>query len=153
MKNIKITIRKNASTCIAIIFLAFIMPACKDHDVASQSPQAIETLLQSGDWQITLFFDGKNENNGLREFVFSFKKDGTVVASNQHMNHTGNWSITQGHNRAITLSIEFPAVEPIIALNNEWEVIENSDSLIRFENAAGNNEGLQNANKLVIERI
>jgi hypothetical protein len=102
---------------------------CDDDDVDDKD---FVTVLTTGNWVITLFVeDGENETSDYAGYVFTFNPNGTVIASKGSVNIQGTWE-TEVDDGSLELELEFPDDSPLDDLDDDWDVIEYNNAIIRL---------------------
>ena len=118
----------------------------------SQQIAQIESIAESGTWQITNFNDsGQNETSDFNGYNFTFNVDGSLVASNGSNTVTGTWSVTDDSNSSddsssdddIDFNIFFPVPDSndFEDLNDDWDVVTTSSNRIELIDISGGNGG------------
>lgn len=96
------------------------------------------TVLASGSWKITYFFDDVDETTNYNSYNFVFNPNGTSIASgNQVINGTWNAYLDSGTQK---LNILFDGLT-LDEIEDDWNVIEYTSTIIRLKNVSGGNGG------------
>jgi len=104
-----------------------------DDDVDDRDFRAI---LIDGKWEITYFFDDKDETNSFRGFVFTFDENGNVWASNNARTVEGKWS-SYGDDGILELELNFGMGSPFDEIQDDWHVIEFDKTIIKLKDVSG----------------
>lgn len=96
------------------------------------------TVLTSGTWKITCFFDDVDETSQYNSYNFVFNTNGTSVASgSQTINGTWNNYLDSGNQK---LNLVFDGVT-LDEIEEDWNIIEFSQTIIRLKHISGGNGG------------
>lgn len=107
-----------------------------DSDNTPISPNFI-SVLQSGEWHVSYFFDNTNQTSNYSGYNFSFDTNGTIAVSVSSSNLSGTWEAYVDDNED-TLEINFPSSQ-LEDLSDDWEIIEFSATQIRLKDVSGGN--------------
>lgn len=118
----------------------------------SQEIAQIENAIELGTWLITSYIDsGQNETNDFNGYNFTFATDGTLTATNGTTTYIGNWSVTDSSNSGddsnsnddIDFNISFPVPDTndFEDLNDDWDIVSHSDTMISLIDISGGNGG------------
>jgi hypothetical protein len=127
---------------ILFISLLFLASSCKKVKVKS-----VDKALTSGSWKVVHFSeDGDDETNHFNGYSFSFNDDGSVVATNSSTTISGTWSLNKDNSNDdsssdVDLILNFPATNDFDELNDDWDIISQSDSRIELKDVSGGNGG------------
>lgn len=135
---------KNQIKKIAVFVFAFttLITSCKKDDNSSSNTNSnLSSTIQQGTWKVTSYIDsGTDETNHYTGYVFQFNTNGTVVASKTGSTVNGSWSKGTDDSQA-KLILDFGATAPFDELNDDWNVIEQSSSIIKLEDISGGGSG------------
>jgi hypothetical protein len=96
------------------------------------------TVLTSGSWKITYFFDDVDETTIFNSYNFVFNPNGTSIASgNQVINGTWNTYLNSGTQK---LNLVFDGLT-LDEIEEDWNIIEFTPTLIRLKHVSGGNGG------------
>lgn len=95
------------------------------------------TILQSGTWRITYFFDDTNETSNYSGYNFTFNPSGSISVISGSNSFSGDWDAYVDDNED-TLEIDFSASQ-LEDLSDDWEIIEFSETQIRLKDVSGGN--------------
>ncbi|MAN60202.1 MAG: hypothetical protein CMC08_10240 [Flavobacteriaceae bacterium] len=112
-------------------------------------------MAQTGTWRISSFIDsGEDETTDFNGYVFTFNTDGSLVAVNGTTTVSGTWSVTDDSSNSSTdddgnstddddFNIFFPVPESsdFEDLNDDWDVISVSPTVISLIDISGGNGG------------
>lgn len=105
----------------------------------SGSNDEFVTVLTSGSWRVSYYFDDEDETNDFIGYVFTFNANNTITIVKNSTTYSGTWSFYEddGVNK---LDINF--TDPILnELSDDWDLMEFSTSLIQLKDD-GNDEYL-----------
>ncbi|MCX2744104.1 hypothetical protein OO013_09520 [Mangrovivirga sp. M17] len=102
-----------------------------DFDDDDVETAEIDSLLMSGQWVITYFFDETDQTELFNNWWFDFAEDEVLTASNGTDSFNGSWE-SYGDSGVLELEIDFDSDDPVRLLNREWEVIEYTESKIEL---------------------
>ena len=131
------------------------MMACSDDDSSSTNNNSqiiseVESTVQSGTWRITSFVEETNdETNHFTGYDFTFNDNGTLTADNGTNTYTGTWSVTNdsssddddNSNSDVDFNIAFPSPDNFTDLNDDWDILERTDTKIKLIDVSGGNGG------------
>lgn len=107
-----------------------------DSDNTPISPNFI-SVLESGEWHVSYFFDDTNQTSNYSGYNFSFESNGTIGVSVSSSNLSGTWESYVDDNED-TLEIDFSSSQ-LEDLSDDWEIIEFSATQIRLKDVSGGN--------------
>jgi hypothetical protein len=137
MNSIKNTLQKSVVTLVLLVCLS-----CDDDSPAKRNEtSAIKNDLQTDTWIITHFFDTQDETGHFTGYVFTFNDDGTVVAAKDASAINGMWSVSSSSNGTSKLNLDFDVTDPFDELNDDWDVIEHTSTLLRLQDVSGGSGG------------
>ena len=126
----------------------FIVSCTKDEDLTNElARDQFEDSVKSGAWVITLFEDsGKDETNHFSGYDFTFNADGTLMAENGLNTYEGIWSISDNNSgddseSDLHFNIFFALSNDFEDLNDDWDVLSNSEVKIELIDVSGGNGG------------
>lgn len=125
---------KNLAVAICLLIVAI---ACK-----KDSPKKLERTIEEGTWKVELFSeDGVDQTHHFVGYVFDFKEDGSVTASNGSLTITGTWStndnVEDDSSRNIHFVLSFPSTNHFEDLSDDWHLKTMSDSKVSLEDISG----------------
>jgi heat shock protein HslJ len=112
---------------------------------ASDIQSAVESNLQTGTWRITEFIDSDvDETNNFSGYDFTFNSNGVLDASNGTNSFTGTWNIVvsdsnDGTLEDLELNINFNLTNDFEDLNDDWDFISQSSTVIELTDVSGGN--------------
>jgi major membrane immunogen (membrane-anchored lipoprotein) len=125
----------------------FLLIGCSRNDEVPRTSK----LLQQGTWKVSLFVDnGTDETHHFSGYVFTFSDSGVinaVKAGAPTVTGSFNTGSDDSQNKMI---INFGSAPQFNELNEDWRIIERSNSRIRLEHVSGGNGG---TDLLTLERI
>ena len=126
-------------TLLALTLFLVLLQGCKKQEAtpAPSNPNQV-----SGTWKITSLIDNKNRDRTSNYSAYAFEflttgvfqvKQGTTIVK------SGTWSNTSSYwTAAIVINIGGVLAEDDLGqLNEDWRIIEKSDTLIKVQNGGG----------------
>lgn len=118
-------------------------------DEDQETIDEVKTNLQSGTWRITTFMeDDIDEADHFFSFNFTFKSDGTLIASNGTDIFEGTWSITDTdssdddpNDDDLDFNINFNLTNDFEDLNEDWDFVSRSATKIELIHISGGDGG------------
>ena len=144
---------KTFSIIFGFLSLLLIMSCSNDDDDDSHSnnnaQNDIENNVQSGTWLITNFIDsGTNESTDFTGYNFTFESSGVLNANNGSNDFNGTWSVTDSDSdddspddNDLDFNINFNLTNNFEDLNDDWDIISQSDTKIELTDVSGGNGG------------
>lgn len=127
---------------LAIVFKILLLLALSSctRDRNSNIGLSLSNTLRQGNWVVSLY--NKNGNDRLYLFggyKFSFATNGNVTATKNTVSAIGMWSAGTGNGKSY-LFLDFGSGSDFSELNKNWESLEVSNSIVRFQfvNGGGN---------------
>ena len=132
-----------------ILTAGHLMVSCtKDEDLTNElARDQMEDSVESGAWVITLFEEsGNDETNHFSGYEFTFNADGKLMADNGVNSYEGTWSITDNSGSDdsqsdLHFNIFFSLSNDFEDLNDDWDVLSNSEVKIELIDVSGGNGG------------
>ena len=130
-----------------LIICCFFASCKNDDDNSTNTPTVIQTNLQNGDWKITSFIDSdKNETNHFNGYNFTFGNTGILTAKNSNNTVEGTWSISDSNSDDDSIddlhfNILFNVTNDFEDLNDDWDIISQTNSKIELIDVSGGNGG------------
>ena len=130
-----------------------ILTACSDDDSSSTNgnPTEVVNTVKQGTWRVTSFMEDTNdETHHFTGYNFTFGDNNVVTATNGTNTYTGTWSVTDSSNSSddddnnnsdIDFNIMFTTPENFTELNDDWDILERTDTRIRLRDVSGGNGG------------
>jgi hypothetical protein len=115
--------------------MIFVIGCDEDEKTLSPAEQVKATLLKDT-WSITYFYDEHDETSHFAGYILTFNDDGTVAAVNGPTAVNGMWSVMKTNNTT-KLVLDFDVAEPFDELNDDWDVIQFTHSLVQLEDVSG----------------
>ena len=103
----------------------------------NQVPSNLEDILTTGSWFVTYFFDDVEETSNYAGYEFNFNTDNTALANNGTNNVNGTWSLTGSSTP--DLNLFFGTTNPFDELDEDWDIIEATNDIIRLKHISGGN--------------
>ena len=89
------------------------------------------SVITSGTWSVSYYFDDDNETSDYQEYVFTFNTNNTITVVKNGITFSGTWSFYEDDGVAI-FEINFTDSE-LSELADDWELLEFSNSLIELK--------------------
>lgn len=125
-----------------------VVSCTKDDDLNSElTIDNIEESMESGIWRITLFEEsGEDETSHFAGYDFAFGVGGILTAENGANSYEGTWSASGSESNDdssddLHFNIFFNLSNDFEDLNDDWDVISNSDAKIELIDVSGGNGG------------
>lgn len=103
-------------------------------------PSGFEAILTSGSWFVTYFFDDKDETSDFAGYEFTFNTDNTAKAVSSANTVNGTWSLTNSNTP--DLNLFFGNTSPFDELDEDWDIIEATQDIIKLKHVSGGNGGV-----------
>lgn len=144
---------KKLNLLMAAIAVFGFLTACSDDDSSSTNgnPTEVVNTVKQGTWRVTSYMeDANNETNHFTGYNFTFGDNNEVTATNGTNTYTGTWSVTNSSNSSddddnnnsdIDFNIMFTTPENFTDLNDDWDILERTDTKIRLRDISGGNGG------------
>lgn len=134
---------------VAILFLTAIsISSCmKESTITDPNLEVVENTLKAGTWRITFFEDsGDDETSHFSAYDFTFGEDGTLTADNGMNTVQGSWSISDSNSNDdspddLDFNIFFNVSNDFEELNEDWDIVSNTNSKIELMHVSGGNGG------------
>ncbi len=110
---------------------------CATDDGGDVDDSVLVNALTTGDWYVNLFFDDVDETADFADYVFNFATDNTATATDDNGTTNGNWSTGFGDETDLELILNFGTGIPLDELQEDWDVIEVTDEIIRLRDISG----------------
>jgi len=101
---------------------------------------ALIAALTNGDWYVTYFFDDTDETTDFADYTFNFASDNTATATDASGTTNGAWSTSSGDDTELGLILNFGDDDPLEELEDDWDVIEVTDDIIRLKDVSGGDD-------------
>ena len=113
--------------------------ACDDNSNSGSNNNNNQTP-GAGVWKVTYFFDKQDETGNYGSYTFEFDANGEMRAKNGSNTYNGTWS-TGVDDSANKFIISFDGTVPsaLSDLEEDWRIIEMTDSFMHFEHTSGGN--------------
>ena len=123
---------------LCLLFGILVLFACK-----KDKNTIIETLENGKTWKVAYFEeDGTDATNLFLDYIFTFKGSGIVQAV--RINYIADGTYAMGGDKANenNLNISFGAIMNFEGLSNNWEILEETPTKVRFQSAPVNNSAV-----------
>lgn len=98
-------------------------------------PSDFETILTSGSWFVTYFFDDQDETSDFAGYEFTFATNNTAQAVSTSNTVDGTWSLTNSNTP--DLNLFFGSNDPFDELDEDWDIIEATQDIIKLKHISG----------------
>jgi len=136
-----------------ILSLTFLVSSCNGDDdaspIVSQNPDTVINIVRNGNWKITYYYDSdREETSDFNGYNFTFGTGNVLTASNGTNNYTGTWSVTNddssdddSSSNDLDFNIAFSSPERFMELTDDWDIIEQSATVIKLRDVSGGSGG------------
>ena len=115
-----------------IVLVLILFSSCKKDDSSN-----ITDIVVNGNWKISLFQeDGSIKTSNYSGYSFIFNSNNTISATKNSQSTNGSWSSGNDDSKS-KLVINFGSVSPLDELNEDWEILEKSSSIIKLKHISG----------------
>lgn len=130
-----------------IIPMFFIAISCNKNDDDSKPGNAQTDKIQGKSFVVSYYYDkDKDETSDFAGYEFNFGTDGKLVATKSGGDTTtGTWAINNSDDDHDELVINLGTAEPLVELNDDWEIVEISETTIKLLDESGSG-GIENLN-------
>lgn len=122
----------------AILLLFGFFMACDGDDPEPDPIAEMRTNIKTGSWRVSYFFDETDETHLFTGYTFVFNDDKTVRATKGTVAVSGMWELLWASNSE-KLVLDFAVIEPFDELNDDWDILEVTESKIVLEDVSGGN--------------
>lgn len=130
---------------LIMLSFAVMFSACStedDDDNNNLNNSEIVNVAQSGTWRISSFIDsGEDETNDFNGYSFTFGDNNVLTATNNSNYQTGTWSVTGSSSPDFNIFFPVPESNPFEDLNDDWDIVNISNSTISLIDVSGGNGG------------
>ncbi len=106
--------------------------------------QALIDALQDGQWFVSEYLDdGINGTAPYNGYTLTFNAGGNVVASNGANTFNGTWAVTSPGGD-LDLTLDFGTQIPFDEFNDDWDVLNFSNTIVELEDVSGGGGGTDN---------
>lgn len=95
-----------------------------------------EAIVTNGNWYVNYFFDDIDETGDFSPYTFTFNTDGSALAAASSGNTNGTWSFISDSS-IDKFDLFFGTTDPLEELDEDWEIIEVSETIIRLKDVSG----------------
>lgn len=125
---------------IASLSMLVAVSSCDINDskerVVKPTKQSLEATIESEQWKVTYFSGEQEATHHFNGFTFQFLEDGSIMATQKDVRVSGVWSTFNSNNGQLKLNMEFDLRQPLDRLNEDWVVVERTDSRIILNDVA-----------------
>tara|TARA_R110002167_G_scaffold94258_8_gene251784 strand:+ start:672 stop:1148 length:477 start_codon:yes stop_codon:yes gene_type:complete len=148
--------KKEIASFMVCLLLVLVFKSCTTDDanpeevkVTSADMEAIKAAVKIGEWRISYYFDTDNDQTAdYADFVFTFKADGSLGATDGNTAISGAWSVSSSDNSnddsnddSVDFNITFSSPAKFLELSEDWEIIEYSGNSLGLKDVSGGNGG------------
>lgn len=125
-------------TLLIIFSFLTILTSCSSDDVTSTSNTSI-----NGTWKVKSFIDNKNRDRSsyYAAYNFDFKTSGELVVSSSSIKYNGTYSSVMDSGKQKFYITITTSDDEIDELNEDWILVEKTDTVIKLTNTSGGNGG------------
>ncbi len=118
---------------ISFILVSFVLfSSCKKDDNSN-----VADIIKEGNWKITLFQeDGTTKTSNYSGYSFVFNSNNTISATKNSQSYSGSWSSGNDDSKS-KLILNFGSTSPLDELNEDWEILEKTSSIIKLKHISG----------------
>ncbi|WP_133063446.1 hypothetical protein [Flavobacterium aurantiibacter] len=134
---------------------AFSVMSCSESDdnssgSNSQLVNEVKTLMASGNWRVSNYFDDVNETSNYQNFVFRFNPAvNSVSVTGGNITASGTFSVVDSasNDDSISLDADFnlnfslPAPASLIELSDDWDILSYNNNEVNLIDVSGGNGG------------
>jgi hypothetical protein len=126
---------------LSLLFLALmIFSACHKNDDVSPSITELTSVVTSGTWRVTWFYEDKRHQTYIFSgYTFTFDGGGVVLAIKGSSTVVGYWAKGIDDSKS-KLLLAFTSPSYFEELNEDWLVIESTFTKIRLQHTSGNGD-------------
>lgn len=114
---------KNVLMLIALVIFA----SCSSEDSKEDQLgkfEGIKLVLPQGEWKVGKFIkDEVDQTANFESFVFTFNKDGNVLAQNDLFSESGTWLYVKETDVMENLVLTFGEIEPLDSISDNWQIV------------------------------
>ncbi len=117
----------------------FIENSIDDCDDTPVNSTEFTTLLTSGTWRISYFYDDVDDTSSYSGFNFAFQTNGNVIATKNAISTNGTWSrYLDSSSYKFVLGFDGEALNEI---EEDWKIIEFTGTILKLKHISGGNGG------------
>ena len=129
---------KNILILIALVIFA----SCSSEDSKEDQLgkfEGIKLILPQGEWKVGKFIkDEVDQTANFESFVFTFNKDGNVLAQNDLFSENGTWLYVKETDLKENLVLTFGQIEPLDEISDDWQIVSIGASKIELIDKGSN---------------
>jgi hypothetical protein len=124
--------------------------SCGDNDQREEvkPKEALEATIEKDEWMVTYYFDGTDQSDHLKGLRFQFLSDGGIIARSNYSVVNGIWTAVDARNGQLKFNMQFEDKQPLDQLDEEWIVVERTESSITLGDGSDNDGG-----RLTLEKV
>ena len=113
----------------------------------SNTPAAVSNIVTAGTWRITSYNDSGVDKTGLYSGInFVFSGNNILTAIEGNSSYPGTWSVTDSNSNDdsvndLDFNIMFSSPAKLTELNDDWDILEKSNNVIKLIDVSGGNGG------------
>lgn len=111
-------------------------------------PNDFETILTTGSWFVTYFFEDEDETSDFAGYEFFFATDNTAQAINATTTVNGTWNLSDDN--IPNLEMDFGENDPFDELDEDWDIVEATNEIIKLKHVS--DDGGDDVEFLTLER-
>lgn len=127
------TMKKTLFTIAAVAVILF--AGCSKDD---NSTSSVTKKIGGTTWFVSYYWDkDKDETYKFQDYTFEFKSGSVAEALKSGTVQTGTWVYDTSDDSHDHFIINFPVVSPLDDLNDDWHVVQITDSQIELKDESG----------------
>ena len=120
------------TTLLAIVII--MATACSKEE----TPSSVKSKISDNSWKVSYYWDkDKDETYKFQGMAFLFESDQTIDVTFSGGSESGNWLYDTSSSSHDHFIITLPDKDPFDELNDDWEVIRITDSIIELKDISG----------------
>ncbi|MEO9892207.1 hypothetical protein [Aurantibacter sp.] len=121
--------------------------SAEEVSITAADVAAIKTIIMSGDWYISNYFDSENQlTTDYDDFIFNFNENGTIAATDGSSSLSGAWQLknenSDDESSAVIIEVHFSSPDTFKKLSEDWEVEKYTDSQVELRYTGDEEEGI-----------
>lgn len=123
---------KNIKIASILVLVLILFSSCKKDDSTN-----VTDIIKNGSWKITLFQeDGSAKTSNFTGYSFVFNNNNSITATKNSQSVNGTWS-SGNDDSSPNLILNFGSTVPFDEINEDWEILEKTSSIIKLKHISG----------------
>lgn len=123
---------KNIKIASILVLVLILFSSCKKDDSTN-----VTDIIKNGSWKITLFQeDGSTKTSNFTGYSFVFNNNNSITATKNSQSVNGTWS-SGNDDSSPNLILNFGSTVPFDEINEDWEILEKTSSIIKLKHISG----------------